>query len=101
MIAPSISFDTNQEPPIWRHLTLDGVKELLVNDVAELNHHLSLQAADEAAGVLNYTHRLLIASWERTQDVHWSWLKEIQSAGITAAAEGFEALGPAVVDTGN
>lgn len=100
MIAPSISFDTNQEPPMWRHLTVDGVKELLRNDVAELNHYLSLQAADKAKDIKSYAHRPFIAAWEHTQDVHWSWLKEIQSAS-SAAAEGFEALGHESVDTGN
>ncbi|MDM2418430.1 Uncharacterised protein [Mycobacteroides abscessus subsp. massiliense] len=99
MIAPSISFDDTKVPPMWSSVTLEGVKDLIRNDVAELNHYLQLQAEDavqaERTGRQpNYRLRTLIKAWEQTQDVHWSWYKEILYAHVSSTAtQGPEGLG--------
>src|ERR1700687_6116116 len=90
MIAPSISFDTDEVPPMSRHLTLEGAKDLIRDDVAELNHFLQLQAEDDAKRAVNphrtrdYRLRVFIEAWERTQDAHWSLNQEILNIDPTA-----------------
>ncbi|MBV6360427.1 hypothetical protein R2325_16360 [Mycobacteroides chelonae] len=84
---------------MWSFVTLEGVKDLIRNDVAELNHYLQLQAEDaiqaERTGRQpNYRLRTLIKAWEYAQDAHWSWYKEILEAHVhSTTAQGFEGLG--------
>lgn len=105
MIAPSISFDTSKVKPMWRHLTLDDVKGLICDDVAEINRLLTLRAEDkvqaEVAGRQpNLTLTTLIKAWEITQDVHWSWYKEIRNAR-TSAPQRPQGLGKGFVGASN
>lgn len=97
MIAPSISFDDKVTKPLWSALTLDDVRELIRNDVAELNQYLELQAEDAALCAdgnrqPNYRLRAYIKAWEYAQDAHWSWYREIRDARTTAA-QGAQRLG--------
>ncbi|CPT90375.1 Uncharacterised protein [Mycobacteroides abscessus] len=97
MIAPSISFDDKATKPLWSDLTLEDVRALIRNDVAELNHYLDLQAQDAALCAdgnrqPNYRLRTYIKAWEYAQDAHWSWYRKIRDARTTAA-QGAQGLG--------
>lgn len=101
MLAPSISFEDSQVPPLWAGLTLADVRDLIRFDVAELHRCLKLQADDAKAARLadrqvDYRIRTLIKAWELTQDVHWSWHKEILDAN-PAATDRPEGLGSEAV----
>ena len=100
MITPSISFDDNKVPPLGGNLSLEDVQGMIRNDVAELRRLAQLQAEAESKGIKDYRIRSHIAAWEHAQDTHWSWYKEILNAR-TAATQGPEGLGEAVVGRGN
>jgi hypothetical protein len=104
MIAPSITFDHNEVPPIWADLTVQDVQDLIRFDVAELHRCLKLQADDLTAARLadrqpDYRIRTFIQAWEITQDVHWSWHKEILNAR-SDASDRPEGLGSEAVGRG-
>ncbi|QSM01061.1 hypothetical protein SEA_NANOSMITE_16 [Mycobacterium phage Nanosmite] len=107
MPAPSINYERlNNCPPIWQGLSLEEVQAMLRDDIEELAYLYSLQAEDaveaEAAGRQpNYRIRSLIRAWERTQDAHWSWYKEISTNVRNSATRGSTGLGAAVVGQGN
>lgn len=81
MITPSISFDDKAIPQLWRRLTVEDVKELIREDVAELNRLHLLQAEDfarqEKGFTPDYRIRVQIKAWEHIQDTHWSWYREL------------------------
>ncbi|APQ42121.1 hypothetical protein J4U02_gp016 [Mycobacterium phage Aziz] len=106
MPAPTINYERLANcPAIWTGLSLEEVQAMLREDIEELSYLYSQQADDavEAAATgrqPNYRLRSLIKAWERTQDAHWSWFKEISNAH-NRAAEGTPVLGEAVVGEGN
>lgn len=106
MIAPTINAERLAKcPPIWRSSSLQDVVDMITFDVAELRRLYSLQAQDavdaaEKARQPDYRLRTQIKAWERTQDVHWSWYKEMLNAS-TGATEGSTGLGSATVGQGH
>lgn len=92
MIAPSINAErAKAAPEIWSRLSVEDLHGMIADDVAELSSLYQLQAVDAAEAELtgrqpDYRIRLLIAAWERTQDAHWSWLREIQDANANSGA---------------
>lgn len=100
MITPSISFDTQTVKPIWTGQSLEDVREMIRNDVAELCRYRKLQANAIAAGISDYQYRDYIKAWEQAQDAHWSWYREMQDAGSSAAV-GTQVLGQEPVGSGN
>ncbi|AER26065.1 hypothetical protein SEA_DIMINIMUS_13 [Mycobacterium phage Diminimus] len=107
MITPSINWARLENcPPIWETLSLEDVQKMLQVDVQELAHLYQIQAEDaaeaQAAGRQpNYRIRILIRAWERTQDAHWSWYKEISNHVRNSATRGPSRLGAAAVGQGN
>lgn len=106
MVTPSINAERQaQQPPIWRATNLVDVLDMIKADVAMLRtlyHQQALDAVEaaEKARQPDYRIRAQVAAWERAQDAHWSWYKEILDAS-SGAAEGPESLGAAALGQGN
>lgn len=102
MLKPSITFDQNAVKPLWHYCTLEDIKEMIRSDVAELNRYLLLQAEDlvkakRLESTPDYRLTALVRAWEHTQDVHWSWYRELLNDHTTATLRpeglGQEAVG--------
>lgn len=79
-------------PPLWSGLSLDDVRELIRDDVAELKRLYALKAADDELPPeqRRIQIRAEISAIETAHDQHFAWMKEI--AARESRAAGSEAL---------
>lgn len=73
--------------PLWAHLSIDDARQLIRDDVSELNRLYTLKAIDDGLPPeqRNYLLKIEITTVEAAHDSHFDWLKQIaaREAGKT------------------